>query len=117
MRLYLTHRVAVKNQQKNDFLHVFVRDATNITHIVNRRPGGESTHKITFFMHRSICGASNICNFNDTIPLADSSFLAALARANSVLSFSEWIGMLSREPSRVFKLLVAIFRRYRACGR
>ena len=27
--------------------------------IKNRRPGGESTHKISYFIHRSICGTAN----------------------------------------------------------
>src|SRR6266705_1003404 len=53
----ITLYVAVKN---GDYLRIFVHNATNITQIENQRLGGESTHKITYFIHRSTCGAGNI---------------------------------------------------------
>ena len=56
----VTHLVAVKNQQKRNVLHVFVRDATNITRIANWRAGRDAIQKIPYFIHRSICGAANI---------------------------------------------------------
>ena len=46
--------------KKSRFLHGFICDATNITRIVNRRTGRDSTHRIAFFKYRSICGAANV---------------------------------------------------------
>ena len=42
------------------FLPVFYSDPMSYGGIKNRNPGGESTHKIAFFVHRSICGVANV---------------------------------------------------------
>ena len=43
-----------------DILHVFVRNATNVTRIANRKMGRHSAQKTAYFIHRSICGAGKI---------------------------------------------------------
>ena len=50
-------RKRAKMRISSPILH---NDTTSNSCIANRRLGGESTHRIAYFIHRSICGAANI---------------------------------------------------------
>ena len=49
-----------KTCKKSRFLPVLHSDTMSCGRIKNRKPRGESTHKMAFLMHRSIYGAANI---------------------------------------------------------
>ena len=57
-------RYLLRRERKRAKMRIFSpilhNDTTSNSYIANRRPGGESTHRIAYFIHRSICGAANI---------------------------------------------------------
>ena len=69
-------------------LQVLHSDAMGNGHTGNRRSGGGSTHKIAYFIHRSICGAANIEILNWGEKCGDSTSLhVELAWKYRLLSF------------------------------
>ena len=92
-----------KRAKMRIFSPILHNDTTSNSCIANRRLGGESTHRIVYFIHRSICGAANIQILNwsercgdSTSPQFDSAKRAPSTKISIDLEFINpiWLGCL-----------------------